>query len=169
MSYNIVTIESLLADSLPTSNYTWSEKFPNLSSLSPNIKYEGDKKLLLKKYSTYNDFSNTFGKEVLRRTKRAFIDYRSLKYAMSQLSWEEKYFPNSIRATIHQKQQDILGLRIYPEYKKASKLLPYHGIAVLKTLDGNDCMLIQPEINAASQTGVKRYINNYNFSDFYIA
>ncbi|OOR84302.1 hypothetical protein B0180_04820 [Moraxella canis] len=88
---------------------------------------------------------------------------------MSQLSWEEKYFPNSIRATIHQKQQDILGLRIYPEYKKASKLLPYHGIAVLKTLDGNDCMLIQPEINVASQIGVKRYINNYNFSDFYIA
>lgn len=377
MSYNNVTIESLLADSIPSSNFTWSEKFPNLSSLSPNIKYEGDKKLLLKKYSTYkdfdigkfhnsykyhskkelvieflnhhafqfnsrrrfreslkvqniineviknltpldivipifcvignrakriepttvtfaeacslhslqnisqlflevtnielrfqiiadsnfyvrplgsdpiissnylddlkeylaqenlaslyihdmcdmakhdikkfedsymdmyeklsvdssygldntehrawvsamagtittrdiiapyedivktfrdNDFSNTFGKEVLRRTERAFIDYRSLKYAMSQLSWEEKYFPNSIRATIHQKQQDILGLRIYPEYKKASKLLPYHGIAVLKTLDGNDCMLIQPEINIASQIGVKRYINNY--------
>ncbi len=385
MSYNNVTIESLLADSIPSSNFTWSEKFPNLSSLSPNIKYEGDKKLLLKKYSTYkdfdigkfhnsykyhskkelvieflnhhafqfnsrrrfreslkvqniineviknstpldivipifcvignrakriepttvtfaeacslhslqnisqlflevtnielrfqiiadsnfyvrplgsdpiissnylddlkeyltqenlanlyihdmcdmakhdikkfedsymdmyeklsvdssygldntehrawvsamagtittrdiiapyedivktfrdNDFSNTFGKEVLRRTERAFIDYRSLKYAMSQLLWEEKYFPNSIRATIHQKQQDILGLRIYPEYKKASKLLPYHGIAVLKTSDGNDCMLIQPEINIASQIGVKRYINNYNFSDFYIA
>jgi hypothetical protein len=39
---------------------------------------------------------------------------------MSKMSWEEKYFPNSIRATIHQKQQDILGLRIYPEYKKTS-------------------------------------------------
>lgn len=79
-----------------------------------------------------NDFSSKFGKEVLRRTERAFIDYRSLKYAMSKMSWEEKYFPNSIRATIHQKQQDILGLRIYPEYKKTSKLLPYHGVAVLK-------------------------------------
>lgn len=56
MSYNNVTIESLLADSIPSSNFTWSEKFPNLSSLSPNMKYEGDKKLLLKKYSTYKDF-----------------------------------------------------------------------------------------------------------------
>lgn len=115
-----------------------------------------------------NNFSSMFGKEVLRRTERAFIDYRALKYAMSQVSWEEEYFPNSIRATIHQKQQDTLGLRIYPEYKKASKLLPYHGIAVLKKVDGNHCMLIQPEINIASQVGCKRYINDYKFSDFYI-
>lgn len=115
-----------------------------------------------------NDFSSKFGKEVLRRTERAFIDYRSLKYAMSKMSWEEKYFPNSIRATIHQKQQDILGLRIYPEYKKTSKLLPYHGVAVLKKVDEKYCMLIQPEINIASQIGCKRYINNYAFSDFYL-
>ena len=30
-------------------------------------------------------------------------------------------------------------------------------------------MLIQPEINIATKNEVERYINNYNFSDFYIA
>lgn len=115
-----------------------------------------------------NDFSSKFGKEVLRRTEKAFIDYRALKYAMSQVSWEDKYFPNSIRATIHQKQQDVLGLRIYPEYKKSSKLLPYHGVAVLKKVSGKHRMFIQPEINIASQIGYERYINNYGFSDFYM-
>ncbi|WP_201585682.1 L-tyrosine/L-tryptophan isonitrile synthase family protein [Psychrobacter sp. HII-4] len=116
-----------------------------------------------------SDFSSTFGREVLRRTEKAFIDYRALKYAMSQLAWEERYFPNSIRATIHQKKQDVLGLRIYPEYKKASKLLPYHGIAVLEKINDRYSMLIHPEINIASKNEVERYINNYNFSDFYIA
>ena len=73
-----------------------------------------------------------------------------------------------VKTEIHQKQQDILGLRIYPEYKKTSKLLPYHGVAVLKKVDEKYCMLIQPEINIASQIGCKRYINNYAFSDFYL-
>ena len=30
MSNNILTIESLLADSVPTSNYEWADEFPNL-------------------------------------------------------------------------------------------------------------------------------------------
>ena len=35
-------------------------------------------------------------------------------------------------------------------------------------VDEKYCMLIQPEINIASQIGCKRYINNYAFSDFYL-
>ena len=39
MSNNILTIESLLADSVPTSNYEWADEFPNLSLKIPNTKY----------------------------------------------------------------------------------------------------------------------------------
>ena len=34
MSNNILTIESLLADSVPTSNYEWADEFPNLSAVA---------------------------------------------------------------------------------------------------------------------------------------
>lgn len=116
-----------------------------------------------------NDFTTPFGKRVVRRTEKAFIDYRSLKYAMSTLEWENEYFPDSIRATIHQKDQDVLGLRIYPQYKRLSRLLPYHGVAVLQNNDNkNPQMLIEPEINVISQERVTRYINNYGFSDVYV-
>lgn len=116
-----------------------------------------------------NDFTTPFGKKVVRRTEKAFIDYRSLKYAMSTLEWENEYFPNSIRATIHQKDQDVLGLRIYPQYKKLSKFLPYHGVAVVQNNNNtNPQMLIEPEINVISQERVTRYINKYGFSDIYV-
>lgn len=66
-----------------------------------------------------HDFSTPYGQEVLSRTERAFVDYRALKYALNELHWDETRFPDSIRATIHQKKEPVLGLRVYPEYKKS--------------------------------------------------
>ncbi|NDW02983.1 hypothetical protein GTK09_00950 [Jiella sp. 40Bstr34] len=48
------------------------------------------------------------------------------------MRWEEEFFPSALRATIHTKGIPVLGLRLYPEYKLRSNLLPYHGIGVIR-------------------------------------
>ncbi|MCM6778943.1 L-tyrosine/L-tryptophan isonitrile synthase family protein [Nocardia sp. CDC159] len=65
------------------------------------------------------------------RARSALDDYRAVKLAASDLGWEDRYFPGALRATIHTKPVPVLGLRLYPEYKFRSRLLPYHGIGIL--------------------------------------
>lgn len=49
MSGNRITVESLLADSMPTSNYRWADEFPNLSLNLPNINFGEDKSVITKR------------------------------------------------------------------------------------------------------------------------
>lgn len=86
----------------------------------------------ISKYETLKDIfssKNSNHKRIaLKKAKEALMIYRSLKNAAADVSWESLLGNNSIRATIHTKDIRVLGLRIYPEYKKDSRLLPYHGI-----------------------------------------
>lgn len=88
----------------------------------------------------------------------ALAEYRAVKAAAADLQWERRFFPRSIRATIHTKKLPVLGLRLYPEYKRRSKWLPYHGIALFQKLqhDGRHIMLIEPELFAASRPNIVR-------------
>lgn len=88
----------------------------------------------------------------------ALAEYRAVKAAAAELQWERHFFPRSIRATIHTKELPVLGLRLYPEYKRRSRWLPYHGIALFQKLrhDGRYIMLIEPELFAASRPNVIR-------------
>ena len=116
-----------------------------------------------------HDFSTPFGQEVLSRTRRAFVDYRALKYALNELHWDETHFPGSIRATIHQKKEPVLGLRVYPEYKRSSRLLPYHGVAVIKRgVDDNPVMEIVPEISVIGRERFKRFVLLTGSTDLYV-
>ncbi len=62
----------------------------------------------------------------------ALAEYRAMKAAAADTGWEHRHFPNAIRASIHTKMSPVLGLRLYPEYKLRSTLLPYHGVALLE-------------------------------------
>lgn len=115
------------------------------------------------------NFKSKFGQEVLRRTERAFVDYRALKYALSALDWEDTHFPDSIRATIHHKKLDVMGLRVYPRYKLGSRLLPYHGVALISSNDeGGYQMQVLPEISMVDRDEYTRYITNDGFTDLYL-
>ncbi|WP_203560829.1 L-tyrosine/L-tryptophan isonitrile synthase family protein [Jiella pacifica] len=70
--------------------------------------------------------------ELHRRARAGLAEYRALKAAAADLRWEEEFFPSALRATIHTKGIPVLGLRLYPEYKLRSNLLPYHGIGVIR-------------------------------------
>ena len=99
----------------------------------------------------------------------ALAEYRALKAAAADTNWEKHHFPNAIRATIHAKKIPVLGLRLYPEYKLNSRLLPYHGIAVLiqDDNDGAERMEIRHEISVIGNQSFTRVVNEEGLTQFY--
>lgn len=101
----------------------------------------------------------------------ALAEYRALKAAAADTRWENIHFPNAIRATIHSKSIPVLGLRLYPEYKTASRLLPYHGIAVMRKEESNgrEYMEIRQEITVVGNPGYTRVTGVDGVTQFYEA
>lgn len=99
----------------------------------------------------------------------ALAEYRALKAAAADTNWEKRHFPNAIRATIHAKKIPVLGLRLYPEYKLGSRLLPYHGIAVLVPgdSDGAERMEIRHEITVIGNPSFTRVVDEKGLTQFY--
>lgn len=98
----------------------------------------------------------------------ALAEYRALK-AAADTNWEKHHFPNAIRATIHAKKIPVLGLRLYPEYKLSSRLLPYHGIAVMVPDDNGDAerMEIRHEITVIGNPFFTRVVDEKGLTQFY--
>lgn len=99
----------------------------------------------------------------------ALAEYRALKAAAADTNWEQNHFPNAIRATIHAKKIPVLGLRLYPEYKLSSRLLPYHGIAVIVPAnDGShERMEIRHEITVIGNPSFTRVVDENGLTQFY--
>ncbi|OIQ98618.1 pyoverdine/dityrosine biosynthesis protein [mine drainage metagenome] len=99
----------------------------------------------------------------------ALAEYRALKAAAADTNWEKHHFPNAIRATIHAKKIPVLGLRLYPEYKLGSRLLPYHGIAVMVPGDNGDAkrMEIRHEITVIGNPSFTRVVDEKGLTQFY--
>ena len=58
---------------------------------------------------------------------------------------------------------------MYPEYKRNSRLLPYHGVAVIKRgVDDNPVMEIAPEISVIGRERFKRFILPTGSTDLYV-
>lgn len=99
----------------------------------------------------------------------ALAEYRALKAAAADTNWEKHHFPNTIRATIHAKKIPVLGFRLYPEYKLGSRLLPYHGIAVVVSSDNGDAELmeIRHEITVIGNPSFTRVVDEKGLTQFY--
>ena len=99
----------------------------------------------------------------------ALAEYRALKAAAADTRWDEEDFPRAIRATIHAKKIPVLGLRLYPEYKLGSRLLPYHGMAVLTPADeaGRERMEIRHEITMIGNPAYTRVVDAQGLTQFY--
>lgn len=106
---------------------------------------------------------------IYEMAQKSLAEYRSLKTAIADIRWNDLCFPGAIRATIHTKGNPVLGLRIYPEYKCCSTLLPYHGIAVLtySVKAGRYRMSIQPELLVLGRHDVVRVVNSEEITWFY--
>ncbi|WP_353171230.1 L-tyrosine/L-tryptophan isonitrile synthase family protein [Acinetobacter rudis] len=112
--------------------------------------------------------SNNFKKQLEDHTTVALAEYRALKAAAAETNWEQDHFPNAIRATIHAKKIPVLGLRLYPEYKLNSRLLPYHGIAVITQGNNNiEQMEILHEIKVIGNPHYRKVIDSNGITQFY--
>jgi hypothetical protein len=73
----------------------------------------------------------------------------AVRYACRSLEkqvFTRAFGPNYIRATVHvSRQNPILGLRLFPDYKRASLQLPYHGVPLLEEEGTRVRMLVAPE------------------------
>jgi len=99
----------------------------------------------------------------------ALAEYRALKAAAADMQWEDRYFPSAVRGTIHIKKIPVLGLRLYPEYKITSRLLPYHGISVVVPSgeDGTERMEIRHEITVIGNPAYTRVVDAHGLTQFY--
>lgn len=73
----------------------------------------------------------------------------AIKAAADDMRFLERWSPDHIRASCHKGLKHgraVIGLRPYPEYYGASKLLPYHGAALVTGEGKRRRMLILPEI-----------------------
>lgn len=121
---------------------------------------------LMSLFGTHAETSDTPPDEY---AKTALAEYRALKSAAADTQWEEHHFPNAVRATIHTKKLPVLGLRLYPEYKIASRLLPYHGIAVMTMDEGSgvERMDVRHEITVIGNPAYTKVINQDGVTQFY--
>ena len=101
--------------------------------------------------------------------KVSLAEYRALKSAAADTNWENIYFPNAIRATIHTKKIPVLGLRLYPKYKLSSRLLPYHGIALVteSVKDGGERMEIVHEISVVGNPRYTKVVDTDGVIQYY--
>lgn len=135
-----------------------------LSSI--NLRYISEYEILKEIFSSE---TGNHKKMALKKAKEALIIYRSLKNAAADISWESLLGNNSIRATIHTKDIPVLGLRIYPEYKKNSRLLPYHGIGYFYLKNNKYKMKIMTEMEAVSIPGVIKIEDQNGITQGYIS
>lgn len=107
--------------------------------------------------------------EINRQIQVSLAEYRAIKSAARDIDWERRFFPKAIRATIHTKALPVLGLRLYPEYKLASRLLPYHGVPILEPSDMNSGtrMRIAHEITVIGNPIFRRVVDQEGHTIFY--
>jgi hypothetical protein len=122
-------------------------------------------------YSCYSERPSDLRLETLRRARKSLDIYRALKNAAADIHWENLISPDCIRSTIHTKSIPVLGLRVYPEYKKSSRLLPYHGIAVFsrKSSTAEYRMQVMPEMEAVTVANVVRIVDAHGVTQAYVA
>jgi hypothetical protein len=57
--------------------------------------------------------------------------------------------------------RSVLGLRCYPEYYAASRLLPYHGMPLIhRGKNGSPKLVIEPEVSLRSREDLLRILND---------
>lgn len=112
--------------------------------------------------------SSAIEHEITNRVSKAFVHYRAMKQSLADLDWDRRAYPNALRGTIHHKTAPVIGVRVYPNYKRSCQLLPYHGIAMLDQLDGHWRMEIKHEIYLHDSTDIVRVKNGHDVSDFYV-
>jgi hypothetical protein len=130
---------------------------------------------------TYNDLfecfshqrnpENRFYKLLAAQTEESTTIKMAMRFACRQLEGRvltERFGPNYVRATIHvSSASPVLGLRIYPDYKRSSDQLPYHGVPLLYRSGDRVKMLVAPETRFWRDSTLERVTHRDGETYFY--
>lgn len=130
---------------------------------------------------TYNDLfecfshrrnpANRFYNLLDEQTEKSITEKMAMRFACRELEQRvltRQFGPNYVRSTIHvSSASPILGLRIYPDYKRSSDQLPYHGVPVLYRAGERDKMLVAPETRFWCDANLERVTHRNGETYFY--
>jgi hypothetical protein len=131
---------------------------------------------------TYQDLFDCFG-PTRNRTNRFYglldaqaeeslrwkLATRAACRAVEPQVFAAAFGPNYVRSTIHvsRGESPALGLRIYPDYKRASDVLPYHGVPLFYREGAKVKMLIAPETRFFGDSQLVRVTHHGNETYLY--
>jgi hypothetical protein len=133
---------------------------------------------------TYDDHARTFSRErdpdshhhhrLDGLAREALIEMMSTRHACSVLEPDlfGTHWPDAIRVTCHvarDPERPVVGLRVYPDYKRTSKELPYHGAPVIYHDGKRMKMVVHPEIRLRAHPGLIRVTREDGETYFYSA
>jgi hypothetical protein len=116
------------------------------------------------------DPSSLAWQEVTRRAEIATREKLAIKHAAYAVGADRRLFPNALRATVHKgaKQgRTPLGLRPYPEYYRSTRILPYHGVALLTQHEESWKATVHPEIALRGRSDLVRCLTSEGTTWFY--
>lgn len=106
------------------------------------------------------DEKHTFWSTIEAMTDIAFREVITIRLACGEIDISTKLWPNAIRASCHKGKKNgrwAMGLRTYPEYFGSCKLLPYHGMPIIrKSAKGKPKLEIEPEVMLRSREDLVR-------------
>ena len=86
----------------------------------------------------------------------------ALKAAANEVNVPEKVWPGHLRVSCHKKRIiggfAIPGLRVYPRYYASSRILPYHGVPLIRFGHRGPVLDIFPEIFLRGRIDVTRVV-----------
>ncbi|MBS1778038.1 MAG: L-tyrosine/L-tryptophan isonitrile synthase family protein [Bacteroidetes bacterium] len=93
-------------------------------------------------------------------TDIAFREVVTIRLACGDIDIASRLWPEAIRASCHKGQKNgrwAVGLRTYPEYFGSCKLLPYHGMPIIRRSGkGKPKLEIEPEVMLRSREDLIR-------------
>lgn len=155
-----------LVDGLDQGSY--NQWLASMAASMNTAKSQLDYNTMREQFSAVHEGPTT--RALYERARTGLAEYRALKAAAADLQWEEQFFPNSLRSTIHTKGIPVLGLRLYPEYKLRSNLLPYHGIGVVHygPKYGLHYMTVEPEMFICGREEFTRITDENGYTMHYL-
>jgi pyoverdine/dityrosine biosynthesis protein Dit1 len=122
-------------------------------------------------FSHQRNPDNRFYKLLADQTEESVKMKMAMRFACHELEGRvltNQFGPHYIRATIHvSRSSPVLGLRIYPDYKRSSDQLPYHGVPLLYREGERIKMLVAPETRFWRDGSLERVTHQNGETYFY--
>jgi hypothetical protein len=106
------------------------------------------------------DKEHKFWNTIEAMTDIAFREVITIRLACSEIDIATRLWPHAIRASCHKGKKSgrwAIGLKTYPEYFGSCKILPYHGMPIIrKSGKGKPKLEIEPEVMLRSRSDLVR-------------